>query len=478
LDLFLDPEAPRTATRALFEQLRDSIVSGRLAEGDRLPPSRSVAAQLGVSRHTITTVYGRLAAEGFIEGRSGGGSFVCRVAGRSQARRSTTALHPVPAVPLQQASPTDDWSASSSARFDLRPGAPDPSLFPLAQWRRCMTTALQVSPPGYGDPAGLPALRRVVARWVGRSRAVEADPEQVVITAGAQQAVDLVFRLVVRPGQVVAVEDPGYPPIRRLCRALGMVVEPVPVDAEGIVVDQIPRRARVVYTTPSHQSPTGATTSLRRRRALLAFAERHDIAIIEDDYDSEYRHVDRPLEPLFRLDHAGRVIYVGTFSKTLSPSLRLGFAVLPVSLAAAAVELKTVMDMQPPASMQAALAHFIADGALDRHLRRTRKIYSERHRLVSTFVEGAVSRGALVPIASNVAGLHMAALLPDGVSESTVLAASRQRGVAIGGLAPWWLRPNSPGGLVIGFGEIGTAQLPTALDIVDDVLAVTTPKVR
>lgn len=203
-----------------------------------------------------------------------------------------------------------------------------------------MTTALQTAPGGYGHPAGIPALRRAIAHWVGRSRAVEATADQVIITAGAQQCIDLVTRVLVRPGAVVAVEDPG--------------------------------EACMVYTTPSHQSPTGVTMSMARRRELLRFAEDHDVAIIEDDYDSEYRHSDRPLEPLHRLDAHGRVIYVGTFSKTLSPSLRLGFIVLPQSLVSHAIALRSLIDWQPPVTLQATLLRFIVDGRLDRYLRRTR----------------------------------------------------------------------------------------------------------
>ncbi len=380
-------------TRSLFEQLRDAVVSGRLVEGDRLPPSRQVAAQLGVSRHTVTTVYGQLAAEGFIEGRAGGGSYVSRTT-VTKAGRRRRALVPTPRMVSPQLWDRHPHDARP-IRFDLRPGTPDLALFPLVAWRHCLTTAYQTVPEGYGDPAGLPSLRRAIAHWIGKSRAVDATADQVIVTSGAQQAIDLVMRLLVRPGEVVALEDPGYPPVRRLCTALGATIEPVPVDAEGIVVGQIPSRARVVYTTPSHQSPTGATMSMSRRRELLALAERQDLAVIEDDYDSEYRHVDRPLEPLYRLDRSGRVIYVGTFSKTLSPSLRLGFVVLPESLVDAAVNLRELMDWQPPAGLQVALLRLIADGLLDRHLRRTRKVYSERHHLVARFVQDAATDGHL-----------------------------------------------------------------------------------
>jgi GntR family transcriptional regulator/MocR family aminotransferase len=473
MDLFLDPEAKRTATRELFEQLREAIVAGRLAAGDRLPPSRDVAARLGVSRHTVTTVYGRLVAEGFVDGRAGGGTFVNQLGTRKVGReRLLVALRP-----LDRLLSPDVWLADEPtldvepARFDLRAGTPDPALFPLVAWRRCMTTAHQTRPAGYGDPAGLASLRRAIAHWVGKSRAVDTTADNVIVTAGAQQGIDLVMRLLVRAGEIVAVEDPGYPPVRRLCAAVGAVIAPVPVDAEGMIVEQIPHRARIVYTTPSHQSPTGATMSLQRRRALLAFAERHDVAIIEDDYDSEYRHVDRPLEPLYRLDRCGRVIYVGTFSKTLSPSLRLGSVVLPDSLVAAAVNLRKLVGGQPGDAAQSTLLRFIADGELDRHLRRTRKIYSERHGLVSRFVREAATRGHLVEAVPNNAGLHVTALLPEGLGEQAVRNDCRAQGVAVGRLDECWHRPDPPAGIMLGFGAIATRDLPSALSTVGDVLA-------
>ena len=217
-----------------------------------------------------------------------------------------------------------------------------------------------------------------------------------------------------------AVEDPGYPPFVALLEASGIEVLPVPVDSQGIVVDQIPTQALMIYTTPSHQSPTGVTMSLARRHELLRFAEQHNVAIIEDDYDSEYRHADRPLEPLHRLDRHGRVIYVGTFSKTLSPSLRLGFLALPQSLVAPATALRSLLDLQPPATLQATLLRFIVDGHLDRYLRRTRKIYSERHRIVTDFVQQAVDSGLLIAPTPSYAGLHITALLPAGTDEATV----------------------------------------------------------
>lgn len=470
MDLFLDTDTERGTTEALFTQLRDGIVAGRFQPGDRLPASRELAGRLGISRHTVTTVYGRLVAEGFLEGRAGGGTYVGEVTRSKSRARRPAAISPRRLVELEQA-PAVGWRGEQPPTFDLRPATPDPRLFPLVAWRRCVTSALQVAPPGYGDPAGLPELRRALARWVGRSRSVVADPEQVIITAGTQQAIDLVVRLLVAPGDVVAVEDPGYAPVRRLCAFVGAKVVPVPVDAHGIVVEAIPHRARLVYTTPSHQSPTGATMSLDRRRALLEFAERHGVAIIEDDYDSEYRYDERPLEPLHALDRSGRVIYLGTFSKTLSPSLRLGFAVLPGGLAEASVDLRELLDWQPSVLNQQALARFIVDGDLDRHLRRARKVYRPRHQLVTSFVAGQAARGRLIEIAENHAGLHVTVHLPNDVDENAVREGGLERGLALGDYRSYWGDPaRAPAGLVIGYGCIDTERIPAALDALDAAL--------
>jgi GntR family transcriptional regulator/MocR family aminotransferase len=477
VDLFLDPDAPHGVTRSLYDQLREAITTGRLGVGERLPTSREVATELGVSRHTVTTVYGRLSAEGFVAGRAGDGTFVSPMgangANGGAGEPGPTALAVVPELATPFLWP--DADALPPTRYDLRPGPPDASMFPLVDWRRCVTGALQTPPGGYGPSGGHPSLQRALAQWIGRSRGVVAAPDQVVVTSGAQQAIHVVIRLLVRPGDVVAVEDPGYPPVRQLCRAMGIAVAPVPVDADGLVVDQIPTRARVVYTTPSHQSPTGVAMSLARRRQLLEFAASHDVAVVEDDYDSEYRYADRPLEPLYRLDRSGRVIYVGTFSKVLSPTLRLGFMVLPGPLVTPAVAVRRLMDWQPPAVQQDALLRFIGDGLLARHLRRTRKAYAERHRLISGFLREAELDGRIATASAGIAGLHVTGFLPDGVDEQQVRKEAWGRGVAVSILRHYWAGNDRPGGLILGFGAIATRDVAPALAVLGDVLASARP---
>ena len=464
LEIFVDPRARRSTTRSIYRQLREAIASGRVSAGDRLPPSRALATQVGVSRHTITTVYDQLVAEGYLSGRAGGGTFVNPANPRTPAGGG-------PSGARRSAEPTTTQLPTLLPRFDLRPGAPDRMLFPTPVWRRCTAAALQHPPGGYGDPSGSPALRETIAHWIGRSRGLETSAAQIVVTSGAQQAIELVIRLIVKPGDIVAVEDPGYVPVRQLCAAFGADVRPVPVDAEGLVVEQLPAGTRLVYTTPAHQYPTGVVMSLPRRLALLDYAERHDVTIIEDDYDSEYRHVARPLEPLQRLDRNERVIYVDTFSKTLSPALRLGFTVLPHPLIREVVELRQLSDWQPAEPQQTAMTRFIADGHLARHLRRTGKIYSERHRVVTEFLVQAVKEQRLQGFTPTCAGLHITATLPADRDEAQVRRAAEQAGVAVGELAHCWLTANRAPGLVIGFGSIADDQLAEALGVLSNTLA-------
>ena len=357
MDLFIEAAGGRGLSEQLYEQIRGAIAGGRLRPGDQLPPSRDAARQLGISRHSVTTAYGRLVAEGFVRGRAGGGSFVAELPGPGPDPGPGPAAVPTAVMPSRRFA---GWTAANgplqpaAVRYDLRAGIPDPRLFPGDAWHRKVKAVARPGgwPAATGDPAGEYGLRLAIARWIRRSRSVTAEAETVVVTSGAQHAVNLVGRVMLEPGDTVAVEDPGYLPVVRLLRSLGAHVAGVPVDEQGLVVDQLPPAARIVYLTPSHQYPLGAVLSMTRRRELLSWAARHDAAIIEDDYDSEFRHVDRPLEPIHRLDDSGRVIYVGSFSKVLSPELRLGFAVVPPSLAGPVTALRQLIDWHPPTMTQ------------------------------------------------------------------------------------------------------------------------------
>jgi GntR family transcriptional regulator/MocR family aminotransferase len=353
------------------------------------------------------------------------------------------------------------------ARFDFRTGLPDASLFPHETWRRLVVRALRaeaVAGGVYGEPAGYRGLREAIARHIGVSRGVQVSVDDITITSGAQQSLDLVARALLAPGDRVAVEDPGYHPPRFLFQSLGTVVHGVPVDNEGISVDQLPRNTRLVYVTPSHQYPLGVTMSLPRRLALLDWADHNNAAIIEDDYDSEFRFEGRPVEPLHTIDASGRVVYVGSFSKTLLPTLRLGFVATPPSCTPAVHKAKYVTDWHTSMVLQVALAHFIDRGAFARHIRKVRRVYTARHETVVQILNRDFADH--LEVIPAVAGLHVAALARsasvDQISEVALRAA--ELGVQVQRLAKFAL--DAPrAGLLFGYGAIPTSQIHEGLSL-------------
>jgi GntR family transcriptional regulator / MocR family aminotransferase len=454
VDLSLDLSRRGDRATVLYRALLEALRGGRLRPGDRLPPSRALAADLGVSRATVSTVYERLAAEGHLEARVGAGTFVSDVAPPTRRRPASAALRP---RRTWTASPQPVSGAEPTPPYDFRVGIPDPSLFPFDAWRRLLgaQTRRGVEPGTYAEPEGHPALRAAIARHLAYSRGVQADPDDVLVTHGTQQALDLVARVLLEPGDVVAVEDPGYPFALDLFASHGARVVPVPVDHDGLVVEALPRRARLVFTTPSHQFPLGSPMSLPRRLALLEYADRNDTAVLEDDYDSEFRFVERPLDPLYRLDDHGRVVYVGTFSKSLIPSLRAGYLVAPPSLRQALRAARQLSDGYGEPAPQLALARFIDDGLLARHVRAAAKVYAERRRLV---LEGVGHLG--LEVAPSAAGLHLTAYCDDAPS---VARRGRTTGVALDTLSGYAVGPLARDGLVIGYGAAVTESIRPGL---------------
>ncbi|MFL6101127.1 MAG: PLP-dependent aminotransferase family protein [Actinomycetales bacterium] len=456
-------------TARVYRALRSAIADGRLQPGDRLPPSRSLAAELGLSRNTVAAAYDRLTAEGFVAGRAGAGTFVTDTADVQPPRRRTRRT-PGVLTPRRGWSAEPQTSSSSAAPplFDFRVGIPDAGLFPFDRWRRYLTDQARAGagrPGSYAEPGGHPELREQIVRFLAAGRSVRADPDDVLVTSGAQQAVDLIGRVLVAPGDVVAVEEPGYPPVRALFASLGARVVGVPVDRDGLVVDALPTQAKVVYSTPSHQFPLGTPMSLSRRTALLAWAQRRDAAVIEDDYDSEFRFSDRPLEPLHVLDGAGRVLYVGTFSKTLLPTLRLGFVVAPPSLRSALRAAKQLSVSHTPVATEAALARFMADGLLARHLRLASRVYRRRHAEVVGYLEQDLAAPsdptAPLELLTSVAGLHVSARLRSGdaAQADAVVAGARERSVGVDALSQYCAGAPQAG-FVFGYGALrdGTAR--------------------
>jgi GntR family transcriptional regulator/MocR family aminotransferase len=449
----------------IYRQIIEAVVDGRLRPGERMPPTRELARRLAVSRNTVAVAYDRLTAEGFLVGRVGAGTFVCGEALDRRRPRTAPAGRGVEPRRFWRTAPSP-VTGLGEGPYDFTVGVPEVQLFPLETWRRLVTQELRlatIQQADYSEPAGHPGLREAIARYVGVARSVRAAPGDVLVTHGAQQALDLVGRVLIDPGTRVAVEEPGYPPARLLFESLGARVTGVPVDGDGLDVAALPADTRLVYVTPSHQYPLGVPMSLRRRAALLAWAERHRAVVVEDDYDSEFRFEDRPLEPLQSLDRDGRVVYVGTFSKTMLPMLRLGFLVAPASLRPALVSAKRLTDWHGELSNQAALARFLDDGHLARHVRRATRVYADRH----AAVVGALRRdfaGWLEPVPSAV-GLHVCARLAPGaeVDLTGVVRRAAEAGVAVTELARFCGERPAQRGLVIGYGAVPTDRIPEGM---------------
>jgi GntR family transcriptional regulator / MocR family aminotransferase len=452
----------------IYRQIRQAILDGRLRPGERLSPTRELADALAVSRSTVTVAYENLLAEGFATSHTGAGTFVSHhfepKHPASKARRPT-----VRAIKVR-----DVWETISlpppaffhGTRFDFRTGFTDASLFPHRAWRRVVARALrsrEMEASTYQPPAGNPDLRAAIARHIGVSRSVSASPDDVIVTNGTQQALDIVGRVLLEPGDVVAIEDPGYRTPRSLFQALGARVIGVPVDGEGLVVDALPAGAKVVYVTPSHQYPLGVAMSLSRRRALLAWAERNNAVVVEDDYDSEFRFGDRPLEPLQTLDSIGRVVYVGSFSKTLLPTLRLGFMIAPQSLREAAHKAKHVTDWHTATIAQSALAQFIDEGAFARHIRRIGRTYGERRdMLIAAITRDFSDHLDLVPSST---GLHIAAYARRASVDDIGAIASRafDLGVAVQRMSLFQVDGKPRAGILLGYAAIDTARIAEGL---------------
>jgi GntR family transcriptional regulator/MocR family aminotransferase len=450
----------------LYRQIRAGILETRLQAGAAMPASRQLAVRLGVSRNTVTAAYDRLVAEGYLTARAGAGTFVSSLSLPDLGDGGERPVGPLrPRPGWDEVGLPEDLTATPV--FDFRVGVPDVHLFPHMTWRRVVAHQLRAGASGNGmpgDPAGHPGLRTAIARRLRLSRGVTAGRDDVVVTSGTQQAIDLIGRVLVEPGACAAVEEPGYWSPLQAWRSVGAQVATVPVDGEGLVVDALPATARLVYVTPSHQFPTGVAMSLRRRMELLAWARRHGAAIVEDDYDSEFRYTAQPLESLHSLDRDGRVLYVGTFSKVMLPTLRIGFVVVPPGLHHAVRAAKFVTDWHTSLPLQAALADFLDEGALDRHLKRAGREYRKRRDRIMAALTGPLSPWlSLIPSA---AGLHLSAFFrhPERIDVGQLLARADAAGVTVWDFARISTAgPGSRPGLMFGFGAIATDRVDEGL---------------
>jgi len=466
----------------LTRALKEALSSGRLPQGGRLPATRTLARELGVSRNTVLTAYEQLHAEGYLHGRVGSGSYVTpalpasvpapvhggAVDPPSEFARRGRRFHAHRAMPGR---------AIEGMRYLFQYGVPlvDPTL--TSAWARELAHAAAYTPPGYPMSQGLPALREAVCDYLTRRRGVMVAPEDVLIVAGTQQALALTARVLLDPGQCAVLEDPHYFALRELLRIHGAEVRAVDVDEHGIRVADLPLPApRLLCVTPSHQFPTGALMSLERRLALLEYARRHQAWIFEDDYDGEFRYDVQPLAALRALDQHGRVIYVGTFSKAMFPSLRLGYLVVPPGLRQDFVTAKWQDDFGSSAVEQAAMARFMAEGGFERHLRRSWKELRRRREALMQGLQRC-SRGRM-EVADSHAGMHLVAWIRQGDAEAcdALIERARRRGLGLYSIAPYYLDTPGRAGLLFGYCGLSVAEIVEALAVfercLDEVMPV------
>lgn len=449
----LDREAEVPLHEQIERSIREGVRSGRLGAESQLPSTRSLAAELGISRGVVSEAYSQLAAEGYLLARQGA---PVRVAATVRAAAQRTA------------SP----SLSPSFTHRLDPGLPDLAGFPRDRWLRSLRAAWRQAPidaVDYPDPRGVPALRETLADYLGRVRGAAADPEQLLVCTGFSQGLSLIARWLAGRGVVsVALEDPGWHSHRLILEQAGLAVEPIPVDAEGLRVDLLERsEAAAVIVTPAHQFPTGAVLSSERRTALIEWAERGERLIVEDDFDAELRY-DRAGVGALQGLAPERVAYIGSASKRLAPGMRLGWMLTPSWLGWPLISVKAIEDRGSEAIGQLALQDFIARGELDRHLRRMRLRYQRRREALMD------SLGRHLPqarVEEGAAGLYELAELPEGVDEAALASAAAGRGVGVEGLALHRFRPRGAPGLVLGFAAMPEPAIEQSVRLLAEAFA-------
>ncbi len=471
-------------SRRLYLQLKSAIQDGRLAAGTKLPAARKSAEFFGLSRNSVAAIYGRLLNDGLVITRHGSGTYVADLPLQSAQLPSLASTYRLNTFWLQEDVISamgfwrDDLSVTrrSERVADFRPALIDPRLFPLDVYRRVSAKQLrrlEKKPPASKSAQGNQGnfhLREAITGHIALTRAVVCRPDDVVVTAGAQQAFDLLARTLVTPGAtVVAVEDPGYPPMRVAFAAAGARIVPVEVDEEGLVVDSLPADVGVICVCPSHQFPLGVTMSKRRRDALLDFARRRGAVIVEDDYDGEFRFGEHPLQSLRASDAADVVFYVGTFSKCMLPSLRLGFVVVPDWARRTLIAAKNCLDWHCSTPLQLGVSAFIAEGHLARHVRKMRQTYGRRRQLLYSLLRRDFSDW-LEPIHS-LYGMHVAAWTRAGVDLDTAARALAGGTVKIHTLERYHMRQSQRPGLVFGFGVLDLSEIERGLAVLQKVLA-------
>lgn len=471
--LTLDAARPIPLHRQIYFEIRSAILDGRLRPGTRLPASRTLAKDLAVSRNTVMSAFDQLAAEGYIEGRTGSGSFVpahlprevVQPSRRGDACSSRSANRQSAPAPSRRAAKLASLAHEAAPRQPFAPGLPEINRFPFKDWARLLGRHWRRPARELltgTDPGGYPPLCAAIADYLATARAVFCRPDQVIITSGSRQALDLAARVLIDPGDPVWIEEPGYGPTAAVLGAAGARLVPVPVDEEGLNFVEGRRLEpgpRLICISPSHQYPLGVTMSLGRRLDLLEGAREAGSFILEDDYDSEYRYAGRPLAALQGLDQDGHVIYLGTFSKVMFPGVRLGYMVVPDHLLDAFLKVRTLIDAHPSSIAQAALADFIEQGHLAGHIRRTRPLYAERQATLIAALNPVADR---LTLSSASAGMHLVARLEPATDDRVIAKAASELGVQAPALSTYFQGQPNDAGLVLGYAGVDRGLIEQA----------------
>jgi GntR family transcriptional regulator / MocR family aminotransferase len=473
LVITLDQHSPLPLHQQIYEELRQAILWGKLSPGKRIPSTREMAKFLGISRSTVTQSYEQLLSEGYLETVIGSGTYVCTQLPddllHSQPIKNTEIITR-PEVQLSRYAKTlfkietVPRINESKVEISFRYGRPSFNNFPIKLWQKLLSKYCNSSLNWLDysiEPLGYKPLREAIVSYISRVRAVNCQPEQVLITNGTQQALDLIMRLLIEPGDVIALEEPGYISARLIFQTHGAKLLPISVDNSGLIVHKLTncsdKNIRLVYVTPSHQFPTGSILSLPRRLELLSFATQTGSMIIEDDYDSEYRYGDRPIPALQGLDNSDSVLYIGTFSKVLFPSLRIGYLVIPKNLVPIFARAKWLSDRHLPILEQQVLAEFITEGHLERHIRKMRSHYDSCRQVLVKALKS--NFGENIEILGEKAGLHIMVRLQTNMSDDEIIQRAAKVGVGMTSASSQYINPNYSGEFIFGYGELDEQQL-------------------
>ncbi|MEZ5330532.1 MAG: PLP-dependent aminotransferase family protein [Thermoanaerobaculia bacterium] len=470
--LAIDRESDTPLYRQIYEGYREAILDGRLKAGERLPSTRSLAEELGVSRFPVLNAFDQLLAEGYCESRVGAGTFVAATLPEDLGLPGRPAegpdVRPPPGPRPRAGGPAASltpvpFARGGSTAFSV--GGVAREHFPFRTFATLVSRharSLDAGRVHYGPALGVLSFREAICDYLRTARGVRCEPRQVIVTSGSQQALDFCARVLLEPGSGVWVEDPGYWGAQDILRVGGARLVPVPVDGSGLDVAAGIERAptaRAVFVTPSHQFPLGVTMSASRRLHLLEWARQSGAWILEDDYNSEYRYESQPIASLQGLDRDARVLYIGTFSKVLAPALRLGYMVVPEDLAPSFSAARHVIDISPPTFLQHVMADFLREGHFGRHLRRMRKLYRERRSALVRALESAL--GDDVEILGEQAGLHLVVTLPPGTDDRAISERARDEELHVLSLSSCYLEGGRPG-LVLGYGGVSVEEMPEA----------------